>query len=211
MGTSMMKKSLAVTMMVMLGALPTWREADASAKKAQSPATGAYDVDVMHSKVGFEIPHLVISTVEGRFTQMSGELQIAENFSKSSVSASVDMKSVDTAVKDRDDHLRSADFFDVEKHPKMSFKSTAIQGSPQKFKLVGDLTIKGVTKKVSFDAQYLGSATDAYGNVKAAFKASGKINRKDFGLTWSKMVEVGPVVGDEVTLTLNIQAAQRKK
>lgn len=209
-GSSMMTKTLAFTVM-MFGALSIADQAEASAKKAQAPAVGAYDVDVMHSKVGFEIPHLVISTVEGRFTQMSGEVQVAENFSKSSVNASVDMKSVDTAVKDRDDHLRSADFFDVEKHPKMSFKSTAVQGSPEKFKLVGDLTIKGVTKKVSFDAQYLGSAADAYGNVKAAFKATAKINRKDFGLTWSKMVEVGPVVGDEVTLTLNIQAAQRKK
>jgi len=207
---TMMKKTLAFTVM-MLGALSISGQADASAKKSQAPAAGVYDVDAMHSKVGFEIPHLVISTVEGRFTQMSGELQIAENFSKSSVSASVDMKTVDTAVKDRDDHLRSADFFDVEKHPKMSFKSTAIQGSAQKFKLVGDLTIKGVTKKVSFDAQYLGSASDDYGNLKAAFKATAKINRKDFGLTWSKMVEVGPVVGGEVTLTLNIQAAQRKK
>ncbi len=207
---SFLKLSLAMVTVATLAGWSLGME-QAAAKKPQVPAAGVYDLDVMHSKVGFEIPHLVISTVEGRFTQLSGEMQIAENFAKSSVSASVDMKSVDTAVKDRDDHLRSPDFFDVEKHPKMTFKSTDIQGSAQKFKLVGDLTIKGVTKKVTFDAQCLGSAADMYGNTKAAFKATAKINRKDFGLTWSKVVEVGPVVGDEVTLTLNIQAAQRKK
>lgn len=207
---ALMKRSLALVAAAALAAVGVGLEA-AAAKKLDPPKAGSYEVDSMHSKVGFEIPHLVISTVEGRFTQLSGEVQIAENFSKSSVNASVEMKSVDTAVKDRDDHLRSPDFFDVEKHPKMMFKSTEIKGSPEKFKLIGDLTIKGVSKKVTFDTQYLGTAADMFGNSKAAFRGIAKINRKDFGLTWSKMVEVGPVVGDEVTLTLNIQAAQRKK
>lgn len=169
---------------------------------------GAYDIDPMHSKVGFEVPHLVISTVEGAFRKYDGKLVLDQKFEKSSVEANIEIGSVDTGVAKRDDHLKSPDFFDVAKFPKMTFKSLSISGKPESFKLTGDLTIKGITKKVTFDAKYLGTVVDGYGNQKAAFDAKAKINRKDFGLTWNAMVEAGPTVGDEVTLSLRIQAGR---
>lgn len=167
-----------------------------------------YTIDSMHSSVGFEIPHLVISSVEGKFKTFSGTLVVNEKFDKSTLTAEVDVNSIDTSVADRDAHLKSPDFFDAAKYPKMTFKSTSISGTPEAFKLTGDLTIHGKTKRVTFDASYKGSVTDAYGNLKAAFTAKTVINRKDFGLTWSKAVEAGPVVGDNVTLELKIQAAK---
>jgi polyisoprenoid-binding protein YceI len=172
------------------------------------PAAGKYNIDPMHSKVGFEIPHLVISSVEGHFKTFSGAITIDDKFEKSKIETEVDITSIDTSVGDRDTHLKSPDFFDAAKYPKMTFKSSAIMGTPQAFKLTGDLTIKGKTKKVTFDAVYKGSVVDAYGNHKIAFTANTKISRKEFGLTWGKMVEAGPVVGDEVTIDLKIQAAK---
>jgi polyisoprenoid-binding protein YceI len=169
---------------------------------------GKYNVDTMHSSVLFEIPHLVISTVEGKFKTYSGAVVIDSKFNKSSLEAEVDVSSIDTAVTDRDNHLKSPDFFDVAKYPKMKFKSTAITGTDKAFKVTGDLTIRDVTKKVTFSGAYKGTVTDGYGNTKAAFVATTKINRQDFGLKWSNMVEAGPVVGDEVTITLKIQAAK---
>lgn len=178
--------------------------------QAQKAEAGKYQIDPMHSKVGFEIAHLVISTVEGNFKNFSGDVEINENFSKSNVNASIAVDSIETGVKDRDDHLKSPDFFDVQKHGQMTFKSKKITGTPDKFKMEGDLTIRGVTKSVTLEGKYLGAVTDGYGNRKIAVTAKGKINRKDFGLTWSKAVEVGPVVGDEVTLELKVQAAKAK-
>ena len=169
---------------------------------------GSYQIDPMHSKVGFEVPHLVISTVEGVFKAFEGQLELASDFSKSKVTANVKVDSIDTGVQKRDDHLKSADFFDAAKHPSMSFKSTSIKGTPESFKLIGDLTLHGVKKSVTFDGQYLGTVADGYGNRKAAFTAKAIISRKDFGLNWNSMVEAGPVVGDKVTLLLKIQAAK---
>ena len=113
--------------------------------------------------------------------------------------------SIDTSDKKRDAHLKSPDFFDAAKFPLMTFKSSTVTGTPESFKLEGDLTIKGVTKKVVFDAKYLGSATDPWGSVRAAFVAKTKISRKEFGLVWNKMIETGPVVGDEVTIELKAE------
>lgn len=173
-------------------------------------AAGTYNVDPMHSKIGFEIPHLVISTVEGKFDKYEGSIELADKFEKSRVNVAIDMSSIDTGVAKRDDHLKSPDFFDIAKHPQMKFESTGISGSPENFKVTGNLTIKGVTKKVTLDGKYLGTVKDGYGNDKAAFQAKTKINRKDFGLTWNQMVEAGPAVGDEVTIDLRIQAAGAK-
>lgn len=170
--------------------------------------SGKYQIDPMHSKVGFEIPHLVISTVEGKFKTFSGEILIAPDFKKSKVTAKVEIASIDTAVEKRDEHLRSADFFDANQYPQMIFQSEKITGNASQFKLTGDLTIKGVTRKVTFEGQFLGSVKDGYGQNKIAFSAKTKINRKDFGLNWNSVVEAGPVVGDTVTLDLKIQAAQ---
>jgi len=171
------------------------------------PLAGSYQIDPMHSKIGFEVPHLVISSVEGRFKSFEGLLHIDENFQKSSVSTSVDIASIDTGVAKRDDHLRSPDFFDAQKYPKMTFESVSISGSPDSFKIDGNLTIHGIKKRVIFDAVFLGSVTDGYGNKKIAFKGKTKINRKDFGLVWNMIVEAGPTVGDEVTIEINLQAS----
>ncbi len=175
---------------------------------AKSIPAGNYAIDAAHSKVGFEIPHLVISTVEGRFSKFDGNIKVEEKLEKSKATLNVDVASISTENKDRDDHLKSGDFFDVAKFPKMTFVSKKISGTPDALKITGALTLKGVTKDVTLDAKYLGEVKDAYGNLKIAFSAKGKINRKDFGLTWNSAVEAGPVVGDEVTLVLNIQAGK---
>src|SRR3989344_1230769 len=169
---------------------------------------GNYSIDPANSKVGFEVLHLVISTVEGRFGKIDGKITLASDFEKSKVTASAETASVDTGVKDRDDHLRSPEFFDAKKFPQLKLVSNSIKGKPESFQMIADLTIKGITQKVTFDGKYLGTAKDAYGNEKAAFTATAKINRKDFGLTWSKVVEVGPVVGDEILIELKIQSAK---
>ncbi|MES2803740.1 MAG: YceI family protein [Bdellovibrionota bacterium] len=171
---------------------------------------GKYALDETHSKVGFEIPHLVISSVEGRFTKFEGEIELADKFTDSKVTANIDVSTIDTSNGDRDKHLKSADFFDITKYPKITFKSKKITGNAEKFKVVGDLTIKDKTKEVILDGKFLGVVKDAYGNEKAAFNASTKINRQEFGLKWSKMVEVGPAVGDEVTISLKVQGAKAK-
>ncbi|MBI3557998.1 MAG: YceI family protein [Deltaproteobacteria bacterium] len=174
----------------------------------QAYTPGSYQIDPMHSKVGFEVPHLVISSVEGRFNEYQGDFSLGEKFSDSRLSVTIETKSVDTAIRKRDDHLRSADFFDVAKFPKMTFKSKRIEGTPEAFTAMGDLTIKDVTKEVTLEGKYLGSVKDGYGNFKAAFSAVTKLSRKDFGLTWNSLVEAGPVVGDEVTISLKVQAAK---
>lgn len=177
---------------------------------AEKYSAGSYQIDPMHSKVGFEVPHLVISTVEGKFTKVEGSINLDKNFKNSIVQAKIDANSIDTGVGQRDDHLRSVDFFNVKENPNLEFKSTSISGSPEKFKLVGDLTIRGVTRKVTLDSKYLGTVVDGYGNEKVAIQGKTKINRKDFGLTWNNAVEAGPVVGDEISIDLRIQAARPK-
>ena len=167
---------------------------------------GSYAIDTAHSKIGFEIPHLVIATVEGRFTQFDGNITIDSKLEKSKATLNIDVASINTDNKDRDDHLKSPDFFDATKNPKITFVSKKVVGTADDLKLVGDLTIKGKKKEVTLDVKYLGDVNDPFGNHKVAFSASTKINRQDFGLTWSKAVEAGPVVGDEVTLLIKIEA-----
>lgn len=166
---------------------------------------GEYKVDPMHSKVGFEVPHLVISSVEGSFTKVDGQIILDNNFQKSKVTASAVVDSIDTGVKDRDDHLKSADFFDSKNHPQLTFTSSSLQGNPDAFKMTGALTIRGNTKTVVFDTKHLGNVKDAYGNERAAFLATTEIDRKDFGLVWNKLVEAGPVVGEKIKIELKIQ------
>lgn len=193
-----MKKMILTTLMTLISATAFAKEIPA----------GTYAIDPAHSKVGFEIPHLVISTVEGRFTQFDGQIVIDPNLAKSKANLNIEVASINTDIKDRDSHLKSADFFDAAKHTKIVFVSKKVVGTADDLKIVGDLTIKGKKKEVTLDVKYLGEVKDAYGNLKLAFTATSKINRKDFGLTWSSMVEAGPTVGDEVTLKVNIQAAK---
>lgn len=178
---------------------------------ANSYQLGEYKVDTTHSKVGFEVPHLVISSVEGKFTKVDGQITLEKDFLKSRVIATAQTDSIDTGVKDRDDHLKSADFFDVKNNSEIIFKSNSLKGKPDSFKMTGDLTIKGITKKVTFDSQLLGNVKDAFGNERAAFKASASISRKDFGLTWNKLVEVGPIVGDKIKIELKIQGIRAQQ
>jgi len=170
---------------------------------------GRYTIDNSHSKVGFEISHLVVSTVEGRFNVFSGNVVVEKD--NLDILTEINMDSVDTGIDKRDEHLKSPDFFEAQKFPKMIFKSKKVTWKKDKFKLVGDLTLHGVTKEVTLNGQYKGSVVDQFGNDRVVADASAKINRKDFGLTWNKLVEKGPVVGDEVVLSFKIEAVREKK
>lgn len=171
-------------------------------------------IDPMHSEVQFKVKHLVISTVTGFFKSFEGTMETeGDDFENAKISFSLDIDSIDTNQAHRDTHLKSADFFDAEKFPKITFTSTSFKktGEEDEYKLEGDLTIKGVTNKVSLDAEFGGSADDFYGNTKAGFEVTGKINRKEFGLTWDGVTEAGAiVVGEDIKLLINIQFAKQK-
>lgn len=172
---------------------------------------GTYSIDVEHSKVGFMIPYLLISTVEGKFTRLNGIINLKEKFEESKIFVEVESSSIDTGVKERDDHLRSSDFFDVNKYDKLTFKSVKIVGGRDHFKLIGDLTIKGVTRRVEFDTVYLGVVANGLGQDKAAFLGKAKINRKDYGINWNKVIEAGEVIGDDVDIELKVLAFKPSK
>jgi polyisoprenoid-binding protein YceI len=169
---------------------------------------GKYSLDAAHSKVGFDVSHLVIASVEGRFNGVTGEIEMGKKIEDTKITAKVDIKTVNTGNGDRDKHLMSPEFFDAEKFPEMTFVSKSISGKADALKIKGDLTMHGVTKAVTLDGKYSGVANDPFGNTKIAFQAKAKINRKDYGLTWSKMVEAGPVVGDEVMIELKVEAGK---
>lgn len=181
--------------------------ASAAHAASNAPIAGTYDIDPAHSKIGFEIPHLVISSVEGRFNQFAGSVAVAAKPADSLFAVSIDSASIDTGIAKRDDHLKSPDFLDVAKFPKIEFKSKSVAWSGQSLKVTGDLTLHGVTKEITLDGKYLGGVKDPFGaGERLAFQASAKLNRKDYGLTWGKMVEAGPMVGDEVKITLKVEA-----
>ena len=166
------------------------------------------DIDRSHSEVAFQVRHL-LSKVRGRFGEFSGTIQYDEsNPQNSRVDVTIQARSIDTAEGDRDKHLRSADFFDVDKYPTLTFTSTSVtpRGS-NNYDVAGDLTVHGVTQSVTLPASFLGTAQDPWGNTKFVFEAELTLNRKDFGLTWNAALETGGfLVGDEVKVTLSIQA-----
>jgi polyisoprenoid-binding protein YceI len=168
-------------------------------------------IDTAHSKVGFEISHLVISSVEGKFTGFKGDIMFdstnpLKSKSTFSIKANIDASTINTANEKRDKHLRSADFFDVKKNPKLTFVTKKIATTDGKhYKLTGDLTMAGKTKSVTLDTKYLGTV-EAYDVKRIVFSAKTTIKREDFGLTWNDLVEAGPVVGSEVEIELKIQA-----
>jgi polyisoprenoid-binding protein YceI len=170
-------------------------------------ATTKWALDPMHSEVQFKVKHLVISTVTGSFKTFEGTVTAeGDTFEGASVEFSLDVNSIDTNQEMRDGHLKGPEFFDAEKYPTITFKSTSLTDD----KLTGDLTIKGVTKPVTLDVEHGGTATDFYGNLKAGFEVSGKINRKQFGLTWEGITEAGSVVvGDDIKLIVNVQFAKQ--
>lgn len=163
---------------------------------------GAYAIDPAHTRVSFVVPHFVVSEVEGRFNDVKGEFVLAKPFTNSKLTATVPVQSIDTAVKKRDDHLRSKDFFEVAKYPTMKLVSKSITGTPESFKMVAALTIKDVTKDVTFDGKYTGSAKDSWGQQRAAFQATASINRKDFHINYDDKIDIGPAVGDKVQIRL---------
>ena len=169
-------------------------------------------IDPMHSEVQFKVKHLVISTVSGFFKSFEGELITdGDDFENAEIDFSLDINSIDTNQSQRDEHLKSAEFFDAEKYPKISFKSTSLtKTDDEEYELTGDLTIKDVTKPVKLNAEFGGSTADFYGNTKAGFEISGKINRKEFGLTWDGVTEAGSiVVGEDIKLLINVQFAKQ--
>ena len=164
--------------------------------------TGTWTVDASHTEVGFTARHLMVTKVRGKFTDVEGTVTVAEPFSASQVQATVKLASVDTGSADRDAHLKSADFFDVENNPEMTFVSTEVSEDTLK----GDLTIKGVTRPVEFDLEFCGVATDPWGNTKAGFEAETEINRKDWGLEWNVALEGGGVlVSEKIKIKLDVQ------
>ncbi|MDO7854691.1 YceI family protein [Hymenobacter convexus] len=179
-----------------------------------SAATTAtkWTLDPTHSEVQFKIKHLVISTVTGSFKSFQGSMQSEsdDNFANAQVEFSLDVDSIDTNQEMRDGHLKGEEFFDAAKFPTIKFESTSFVKDGDGYKITGNLTMKDVTKPVTLEAEYGGSAVDFYGNHKAGFEVTGKINRKEFGLTWGGITEAGAIVlGDDVKLIANVQFAKQ--
>jgi polyisoprenoid-binding protein YceI len=171
--------------------------------------TSTWKLDPVHSVAEFKVKHMMISNVKGQFTGISGALNLDEsNIEKSRVEASLDASTINTRDAQRDTHLRSPDFFDAEKFPTLSFRSTAVKrAGAGELAVTGDLTIHGVTRQVVFQVEGpTAPAKDPWGNTRVGLSAVAKINRKDFGLTWNATLETGGIlVGDEVTITLDVQ------
>jgi polyisoprenoid-binding protein YceI len=168
--------------------------------------TGTWTLDKAHSKIGFTAKHLMVTKVRGHFEDFDATVEIAEDLTESRIEVSLDAASITTGASDRDDHLRSGDFLDVENHPKLEFVSTDISRDGEDWKLTGDLTIRGVTRPVTLHATYEGSATDPWGNEHVGFTASAKVNREDWGLTWNAALEGGDwLVSKDVTLDIEGQ------
>ena len=173
-----------------------------------------WNLDLSHSEINFAVKHMMISTVRGKFNKFSGTIDFNEaDPASSSIDVSIDVASIDTKDEKRDGHLKGADFFDVEKTPQITFKATSITPIKEnKFTVKGDLTLRGVTKPVTLDGTFGGTVTDPWGNEKAAFSATGVINRTDFGITWNKNLDKGGLlVGNEVTLSIEVEGALQKE
>jgi polyisoprenoid-binding protein YceI len=173
-------------------------------------STTKWIVDPTHSEVAFKVKHLVISTVTGYFRTFEGHAEAtSDDFSGAAVAFSLAVDSIDTNQSDRDQHLKSADFFDAANFPKIEFSGKLVnQGGD--YQLVGNLTLKGITKDVALEVTYGGTVADPYGQTKAGFEIEGKLNRKDFGLTWSAITEAGSVVvSDQVRLQFSVQLVKQ--
>lgn len=162
-----------------------------------------WKVDVAHSEIGFKVKHMMISTVSGSFSEFDASVETDnDNFKNANFTFTGKIASIETKNKDRDQHLKSGDFFDAETYPELSFQSKSFDGET----MIGDLTIKDVTKEIAIDVTFNGIAEDPYGQTKAGFEASADISRKDFGLNWNSVTEAGSiVVSDRVKLVLDLQ------
>lgn len=172
----------------------------------------AWQIDLSHSQIQFSVRHLMISKVRGQFEQFAGTVNFDEqNPTNTTVNVTVDLNSINTRDEKRDGHLRSADFFDVENNPTMTFVSKAVEQTDEfNGRLIGDLTLHGVTKEIALDVQYSGTAKAPWGTTSAGFSAKGKLNRKDFGLNWNAALETGGVlVGDEVEIGIELEIVKQ--
>jgi polyisoprenoid-binding protein YceI len=173
-----------------------------------------WNVDPTHAELAFAVRHLMLSTVRGRFGAVTGTVKVDEsNPANSKIDVTIEVSSIDTRQEMRDNHLRSADFFDVENHPTLHFVSKKVDGDVKgEFKVVGDLTIRGTTREVTLDVSLQGEGKDPWGNERAGFEAKGKINRSDFGLTWNQALEAGGVaVGDEVKISIDVELVKQQE
>jgi len=167
-----------------------------------------WKVDQSHSSVGFEVKHMMVSKVKGQFDSYSADVEAADlsDLTTASITFKFDVASINTKNADRDNHLRSADFFDAEKYPTITFTSTSISKDGDDYKVTGDLTIKDVTKEVTFDVEFGGKGVNPWGVEVYGFEAEGKINREDFGLTWNAPLETGGVlVGKDVKIKVELE------
>ena len=172
--------------------------------------TTTWNIDASHSTVGFAIRHMVFSKVRGRFSTYTGALHLDDDLARSSVEVAIDAASIDTGTAQRDTHLRSPDFFDVEKFPQLRFRSTKVEDAGDgRLRVTGELTIRDVTREVILEAESGGRGKDPWGNERIGFVAKTSIDRKDFGLKWNQLLEAGGVlVGDRVDIELDVQAVQ---
>jgi polyisoprenoid-binding protein YceI len=171
-----------------------------------------WQIDSAHSDITFSVRHMMISKVRGRFTDFSGTVNFDEDIpTNTSVHVEINAASIDTQEEDRDNHLRSADFLDVENYPKLIFVGKEVkQTSDNEGKLIGDLTIRGVTKEVVLDVEYAGQAKSPWGTYSAGFYGSTEINRKDFGLTWNQTLETGGIlVGDKIKIEIDLEIVKQ--
>ena len=172
----------------------------------------AWEIDPVHSQVTFSVKHMMVSTVRGQFKVLSGKLDIDEQHPENSwIEAEVDAASIDTRDEKRDGHLRSPDIFNVEQYPTITFKSTKVEPiGDDEYRVTGNLTMHGITKEVTFDAEYSGQLKDIFGLRRAGLSAKATINRKDFDLNWNVALETGGVlVGDKVTIGIDLAAVQK--
>ncbi len=173
-----------------------------------------WELDPAHTQVEFAARHMMFTTVRGRFGTLSGTIEVDKDHPEDAdIRVDIEAASIDTGVDDRDAHLRSEDFLHVEAHPKVTFRSTRVEGGfrepGDRFRVVGDLTIRGQSREVTLDVVYEGEGADPWGGERAGFTASTKIDRRDWGLTWNKALETGGVlVGNEITIDLGVQAVQ---
>jgi polyisoprenoid-binding protein YceI len=168
---------------------------------------GSWVIDPVHTDVGFVVRHMVVAKVRGRFQKFEGQIVTGENPADSSVTATIDLTSIDTGNQQRDDHIRSADFFEVETYPTMTYRSTSVRKDGDDLVLDGQLTLKGVTKDVPLRLELNGFGPDAYGGTRAGFTATAEINRRDFGVNFSAALETGgAVVADKVAIHLEVEA-----
>ena len=174
-------------------------------------ATGTWVIDTVHTTIGFSVRHAMVSKARGSFTDYSGLFTIdGDNLASSTAELTIQVASIETKSADRDAHLKSPDFLDVENFPTLTFVSTAVVAKGDDVIVTGDLTIHGVTKSVDVTYRFLGLSTDPWGNQKIGFEGSAKISRKDFGLTWNAALETGGVmVGDDIKLNLDVEATKQ--